>query len=544
MQSDNQWPWWLYVIPFLSCLIIWSNYASESHQIEKMKHSVDVNSYPVLSTNEFLRRIDLLEVKINNPKVKTPKKYFEALAEKRSLDMAFKRFGDPRTRFDHLQFAELAKAEIRLKEIHISKYSLNSYNTYIHENFTKETIDSARENYLDPVLAKYNPSADIVVHRNFSFSLGYLLSILFFAIPFFVIRLQRLESRIAIEFHRIVSWSLIWPIGIFNYPGKIDWEQQYRSHKQFVAAVFSILISIISVQIAHAKPKIAQTKYYYESVTTFISTAKELSFLDPPSPQILPTLNIGGIKVNAFGWAHLTDSTTGQFANNTRARGTVDFYKKTRLFFQGNFGNLLETSNDFTVDQLWISRVFDSGIEVTGGRLLLKAATSTLPPFLQETITSPGIPSAFFANGIAVSGPVTENWSVAADITGDSRVSVFSPDQFGRLQFSASITRKTPTGFLRSSVQRAGSKMLKIFDMQYVKDRHLIRGAIHHQLKFGGYVLYFNQTTKNLGVFAQLRHAKGKNLGVIGTRININPNFDITGEIRTDGMGFRLQYRF
>ena len=542
MQSELQWSRWLYLIPIIFLLIIWGNYFSESSYINKYKRDVDINTYPLMSADELFRSIDLWFKDLDDSPPKNPNEYFKKLTEKEILRFAATRLNES----GKLGSRSTTKMNAHLGRLLGFRNTLIKHLHKIDKKFSEEEIDIARELYFTSVLSKYEPSKDIVVERKFTFFLAYIFTGIFVAVIFFIIRLQRMGLSVWIEFYRIITWALIWPLGIFKYPIGIDIKRQLKDYARFMSGLFSILLSLFGTQVVHAKTKTVKNKTD-ETVSVSIFKPIKVSFSNPPLPQVLPTLNISKIKTNIYGWIHATsDSSNGldRFKlTDARVRGTVAF-EETKLFFQGNlrdgFGNL-------AVNQLWFSYTFDSGVRVKAGRLFLNAAKSTIPPFKRETITSPGIPTKFFASGLSVDSPLNEDWSFALDVTGDSRATIFSSNQFTRLQFSGSIIRKTQNGFIRLSTQLAG-KLLTVLDLEHTHGQHTIRGAMHHQHEnnmSGGYLLYLNKISSWLSLFGQFRYTNNKHLSLVGTRIQMNPNLTLKGEVRTDrSTGLQIQYHF
>ncbi|MEK7638737.1 MAG: hypothetical protein AAB388_01110 [Patescibacteria group bacterium] len=548
MYNDTRWSGWLYVIPvamfFLSCI----GPIKEIVRTAEVEKELRISQLPQLPLEEIEFRLTRLQGELSQIQKGTLEQYFTLLAEAFVLSDASTRLDLEAGKWEQdSRGAPVAPSRIHAMAAERLRSTIGSrQNDFGFSTATREEIDAARATVVLPDVNRETASFAGVWQQ---IGKAYLLLALFAAPVFYILRLQRSDLKIGIEFPRIIFWSSIWFIGIFRYPDNIDWSQQRRDFMRFIAALGSMLLSFAGMGVAQAKAKSGEKTSGSEIEMVSENTPKTISLLDPPSPQLLPTLQIGGIKVDAFGWSFVTFDTAAndEFAvRNARFR-TIAKTSKTEVFFQSNVLKDGKLFKDFAVEQFWVGYQIDPNLRVKAGRLFLSPSDTLLPPFLEETIAGQHLPVQFFGNGLTLEGSLDKDWSFAVDLTGKSDTPTFSNDQFDRLDYGGFLKRKTAHGFVRLSVQHAGDTRV-LFDTVQTFGDHKLRGAVHYRTtdeQVGGYVFYQYMVGKHLRAFGQLEHTSGDLIGLVGISIPANDNLDLSAEVRSNGtFGARVRARF
>lgn len=551
MYEDKNWPRQLYLLPLLMFVVIWFKPATLFLSINDYDIEAKINALPNVPLEEIRPRMDALKESLENISHTsgTPIDYFSYLADIRFLKYAAERHElMGLAKYEGVDQGVVTLARINFMAVGQLENLLFAKGDELgmrSPGLTESDLDVYRKDYYDSRMSRYEDRSlwteekPVWPYTKFAF----LMTMIFAAPAFFVIRLQRSGLEIPIELPRILFWSVIWPVGIFKYPDNIDWAQQRRDFKRFIAGLGTILLSLAGMGVAHAKSKTGNSKSSSEIEVVDESESANTIFLkDGDGTQVLPTLVVDGAELKIYGWAFATCEAVPSDCGlrHGKIRGVVS-KGSSELFFQGNW------FNNFGVDTLAFRRHFDSGLRLQLGRIFTPSADVVPAPFVQETISDDGLPVAFFGTGVALNGPINDRWSFSAALTGKSGSRLLSDDHFDRLDFSANVKRVIPHGHAMLSVQKAGDTRV-IADVGQQYGDHQIRGALSYRTagdQVGGYVFYQYEGHQYLQPFARVSYANDNWLGIVGMNIPANDNIDFSVEGRSDGtFGVKVRARF
>ncbi len=499
----------------------------KSSEISTRNEEALISTYPVMSGVEVERRLDSLVGKIEGWQM-SPDEYFATLAELDLLEKATRRNdGAIVNRNDYHANSMMMFRARALQNDLANKHS---------RGLPTSEIEAARDRHPNMLFG-----GDQVARGSELVPLGraYLLIALLAAPIFFFLRLRREGLMVLPELAwRLPFWAVLWPVGLFKYPVNIDVREQARRFKQWLAALVSMLLGMSPVAMAHAKS--GGGKLGGAEVVQVEQQGPTIRTIDPPAPQILPTLVVDGVTVNFSGWAHVqTSSNDGPELTMLKARFVVtDSQRNVEIFSQ--FDPLREGQ---PIDELWVS-YGDSDLKVKVGHLFRSSAFSAPAPFLMETITAPSLPVSFFGTGVSVEGALNDNTSCGFDATGDSRAEPFSGQMFDRLDVSGSVKRTHTNGFIRLSAQHAGDLRV-IMDGQHQFGPYRVRAAVHYRTdgdQVGGYVFLSRDLSDTVKVFTQFEMENHRLKVLAGLRYAVNDNLDFTAEASNDN-GWRIRAR-
>jgi len=242
-------------------------------------------------------------------------------------------------------------------------------------------------------------------------------------------------------------------------------------------------------------------------------TGNSLVFAKANSTQLLPTIEIGTVKTDVFGWSWSTyDSTTDEIIHDQlRVRGIITDDASP---WGGYIDLQLKDPGDPSTNplqQLWLAYDVADDWQLRLGRVFTAAAYITPPPFLLETARYPRHPMASYNYSLQVAGS-RGKWRVIADIGGASGLLYDEPDQFRRIEISTalrySITQKTNVGFI-SQLSKDFSRIALDFGYRPT-NRDLFKGVIYSadedldESANGGYVFYERTLNPFLAIHTQI----------------------------------------
>ena len=222
-------------------------------------------------------------------------------------------------------------------------------------------------------------------------------------------------------------------------------------------------------------------------------------FAQANSTQLLPTLEIGSVKTDVFGWSWSTyNSNTEEISHSQlRVRGIItDDAGPWGAYFDFQLRDPGDRKTN-PLQQLWLSYDVAEDWQLRLGRVFTAAAYITPPPFRLETSRYPRQPMAAYNYALQLAGSKGK-WRVIADIGGASGLLYDAPDQFRRIEISTAVrysfTKKTDVSFI-SQVSKDFSRISLAFGYRPTY-RDFFKGAIYtadedlKQSANGGYVFY------------------------------------------------------
>ncbi len=242
-------------------------------------------------------------------------------------------------------------------------------------------------------------------------------------------------------------------------------------------------------------------------------TNTSLAFAQANSTQLLPTIEIGSVRTDVFGWAWSTyNSNTDEiFHGQLRVRGIITDEASPwggYIDLQLRDPGVRETN---PLQQLWLSSDVADDWQRRLGRVFTAAAYITPPPFRLETSRYPRHPMAAYNYGLQLAGSKGK-WRVLADIGGASGLLYDEPNQFRRIELSTAVrysfTKKTDVSFI-TQLSKDFSRISLAFGYRPTY-RDLFKGAIYsadEDLKEsanGGYVFYERSLYHFLAIHTQV----------------------------------------
>ena len=242
-------------------------------------------------------------------------------------------------------------------------------------------------------------------------------------------------------------------------------------------------------------------------------TNTSLVFAQANSRQLLPTIEIGSVKTDIFGWSWSTyNSNTDEISHNMlRVRGIITNEASP---WGGFFDLQLKDPGDREtnpVQELRLSYDVADDWQLRLGRLFTAAGYITPVSFRLETSRYPRHPMAPYVYGLQLAGSKGK-WRVIADIGGASGLLYDESDQFRRIEFSTAVrysfTGKTDVSFI-SQLSKDFSRISLAFDYRPTH-RDFFKGAIYsadEDLKEsanGGYVFYERSLFPFLAIHTQV----------------------------------------
>lgn len=243
----------------------------------------------------------------------------------------------------------------------------------------------------------------------------------------------------------------------------------------------------------------------------FIDTS--LVFAEANSTQLVPTIEIGSVKTDIFGWSWSTyNSNTDEISHDQlRVRGIITDEAGPwggYLDLQLKDPGVRETN---PLQQLWLSYDVADDWQLRLGRLFTAAAYITPPPFLLETSRYPRVPMAAYNYGLQLAGS-KGRWGVIADIGGASGLLYDESNQFRRIELSTAVkysfTKKTDVRFI-TQLSKDFSRASLDFGYRPT-NRDYFKAAIYsadedlREAANGGYVFYERSLKPFLVIHTQI----------------------------------------
>lgn len=241
-------------------------------------------------------------------------------------------------------------------------------------------------------------------------------------------------------------------------------------------------------------------------------TNTSLVFAEANSTQLPPTIEIGSVKTDVFGWSWSRhNSNTDEISHDLRVRGIItDDASPWGGYFdlQLKDPGVRETN---PLQQLWLSYDVADDWQLRLGRLFTAAAYITPPPFRLENSHYPRHPMAAYNYGLQLAGSKGK-WGVIADIGGASGILYDESNQFRRIEISTAVkysfTKKTDVRFI-TQLSKDFSRISLDFGYRPT-DRDYFKGAIYSadedlkETANGGYVFYEHSLNPFLVIHTQI----------------------------------------
>lgn len=238
-----------------------------------------------------------------------------------------------------------------------------------------------------------------------------------------------------------------------------------------------------------------------------------LVFAQANSTQLLPTVKIGSVDTNVYGWSWSSyNSNTDEIIHDQlRVRAIITDEASP---WGGYLDLQLKDPSDRETNplqQLWLSYDVAEDWQLRLGRLFTAAAYITPPPFLLETSRYPRHPMAAYNYGFQLEGSKGK-WRVIADIGGATGLLYDESNQFHRIEISTaarySITERTNVSFI-TQLSKDFSRISLDFGYRPTY-RDYFKGAIYsadEDLKesaIGGYLFYERSLNPFLAIHTQV----------------------------------------
>lgn len=522
--------WW-YLLPLTILLSVFGISAVEMSSISNRNYDAAMASYPSVTADELDSRLNLVKKSVKNDEARNPNDYYRFLGEIRLIQLGYEKLihsdevnDTYNTRIKRMSLGDLQNDLVsQQSRLGILKISTPERDKLITDHGLNKRYDLEKENVLAP------------------FGWAYMITVFFIAPIFFMFRLRREDLMVRTEMFRITIWSVVWPAGIFKYPVGITRTEQFQQFRRWISALVSMLLGMSPVAMAHAKS--GGGKLGSVEVVQVEQQGPTIRTIEPPPPQILPTLVVDNVTFNFSGWAHVqASSNDGPELTMLKTRFIVtDPGSNIQIFSQLDL-----LRKEQPIDELWVG-YGDSDLKVKVGHLFRGSAFSAPAPFLMETITAPRLPVSFFGTGVAIEGAANDNLSFTVDVTGDSRAAPFSGQMFERVDISGSLKQVHSGGFIRLSAQHIDDLRI-VMDGQHQFGPHRVRAAVHYRTdgdKFGGYVFLSRDLSDIVRVFTQFELENDRLRLLAGLLYAVNDNFNLTIEAsRDDEWRLRARGRF
>lgn len=242
-------------------------------------------------------------------------------------------------------------------------------------------------------------------------------------------------------------------------------------------------------------------------------TNTSLVFAQAVSTQLLPTIEIGSVKTDIFGWSWSTyNSNTDEISHDQlRVRGIITDEASP---WGGFFDLQLKDPGDRETNplqELRLSYDVADDWQLRLGRLYTAAGYITPVSFRLETSRYPRHPMGAYVYGLQLAGS-KDKWRVIADIGGASGLLYDESNQFRRIEISTAVrysfTKKTDVSFI-TQLSKDFSRVSLDFNYRPTH-RDYFKGAIYSadedlkETANGGYVFYERSLQPFLAMHTQV----------------------------------------